>query len=418
MRSYSGVRFCTALLLCLIMAATLCACTSDKKNNTTLPTEVPATPKTEATPTEVPATPTTEATPTEAPATPTTEATPTEVPATPTAEATPTVEAEPTKAPEPMVEVVDIDASFPDPVLREYVHREYDFDGDGKLAEVELRRIKEFRSAAVKDGKITDVTGLEKFIFLEKLNLVSLDIPVDYSLFPNLTYLATARRVESIDLSKNPMLTEMSISGFQGSELDISCLKNLSGFSVDGSTNLTKLIMGDNPGLKSFAILYTGMESLDLSGTPNLESIVMYGNPLKSLDVSHLENLHYLKLNSTYLTSLDLTGNKELYIADCSFNQFTELKITGLEKLVNLNCCGNRLVRLDVTGCTGLASATKTAPEHGTADSWGTPDRFTVETDIYNGGSIVLNEGDQYDDYHVANKLVTDRAVEIIGSGQ
>ena len=447
MRKYSRVRLCAALLLCLIMAAALCACASNKENNTTptevpatptaealptenvipvtptaeatptveaTPTEVPATPTPEATPTEVPATPTPEATPTEGPATPTPEATPTEVPATPTPEATPT-EVPATPTPEATIEAVDIDASFPDPVLREYVRKEYDFDGDGKLVEVELRRIKEFRSADVRDGEITDVTGLEKFIFLEELNLVSLNFPVDYSLFPNLTYLATTLYVESIDLSKNPKLTEMAISGFQGSELDISCLKNMRSFSINGSTSLTKVILGNNPELKGFAILYTGLESIDLSGTPNLESIVMYGNPLTSLDISHLEHLHYLKLNSTYLTSLDLTKNKELYIADCAFNKFTELKITGLEKLVNLDCSGNRLTKLDVTGVTGLAPALKNKPEHGTADSWGTPERFTVETDIYNGGSIVLNEGGRYSDYHEVNKLITDRGVEIIG---
>ena len=122
----------------------------------------------------------------------------------------------------------------------------------------------------------------------------------------------TRMYVRSLDVSKNPALTELY------------CHNNL-------------------------------LTNLDLSRNPALTELYCYNNRLTNLNLSRNPALTYLDCSNNQLTNLDLSRNTALTYLDCSDNQLTHLDVSKNTVLTSLYCLNNQLTHLDVSN-TALTS--------------------------------------------------------------
>ena len=202
---------------------------------------------------------------------------------------------------------------FPDDHFIAYVELRCDKDGDGTLSQAELDGVTELYVAY---AKIKDLTGIEHFPYLEKLDCKN----------NNLTRL---------DVSKNTKLTKLYCEFNQLTSLDLS--KN---------TALTELNCQVNQ-----------LTSLDLSKNTALTKLDCALNPLTSLDVSNNTALTYLDCNYNQLTSLDLSKNTALTKLGCHDNQLTSLDLSKNTALDTLDCSGNkRQITVGETGQFNLSA--------------------------------------------------------------
>lgn len=146
---------------------------------------------------------------------------------------------------------VPIDSdTFPDPAFLDWVEQQ-DADEDGFLSESERDAV---TNMDLRKQGIEDLTGLEWFQSLEKLNcsendLVELEI-ID---FPAL---------QSLTCNENPRLETLTLS--------------------------------DVPELEHLYCFHSNLSELDLHDVPNLTYLAWGGSPLEELDLSENPNLHTL----------------------------------------------------------------------------------------------------------------------------
>jgi Leucine-rich repeat (LRR) protein len=165
----------------------------------------------------------------------------------------------------------------------------------------------------VRDGNISDLTGIEAFINLDSLNI-------------------EGNKIDSIDLSENNDLRYINCSVNSLSNLDVS----------------------ENKTLQSLFCSYNQLTSLDVSGCAALTHLGCHANQLTSLDVSGCAALTHLYCFENQLTSLDVSNNIALINLHCSYNQLTSLDVTNNTSLTTLICGGNQLTNLDVSNNTEL----------------------------------------------------------------
>ena len=205
-------------------------------------------------------------------------------------------------------------AHFPDPVLREYVTKHCDTNGDGKLSAAECAAVQCIDLLETRITKIADLTGIECFTNLREL-------------------LACNNQITALDLSGMTKLEKLDVSG---------CGK-LQSLKLAGCSALTQLDASS-----------CALTTLDLTGCSALRSVACSYNALTALDVSAAEKLTTLECSANRLTVLDLSGHKELKVLTCSLNALTKLDLTGCTALESLDCSDNALAALDLSGCTAL----------------------------------------------------------------
>ncbi|MBP5655313.1 MAG: leucine-rich repeat domain-containing protein [Clostridiales bacterium] len=165
---------------------------------------------------------------------------------------------------------------FPDENFRKYVLSDIDTDHNGFLTPEEIEAV---TAIDVRKLGITDLTGIEIFTNLEKLD-------------------CSSNNIKSLDVSGNTALKELD------------CSKN-------------------------------GMTDLDVSGCSELEKLNCSDNKLTELDVSKNPNLTYLDCSNNELDELDVSKNKDLTYLDCSNNNLEELDLKENKDLVTVICDGN-----------------------------------------------------------------------------
>jgi gliding motility-associated-like protein len=198
---------------------------------------------------------------------------------------------------------------IPDPEFEHYlIYQGYDTGAvDGKVLTSAIANIKEiyfFPGAA--NINIKDLTGIEDFKALEKLNCTNC----------NLT---------TLDLSKNTFLTELI------------CENNkLTNFNLKGCVNLKMINCNGNK-----------FTSLDVSEATNLKTLYCRGAKLTNLNLN--TNLTYLDCSYNQLSFLDLSNCISLEVLACQNNNFTKLDVSKNINLTGLSCLENRLTNLDVS---------------------------------------------------------------------
>jgi len=170
---------------------------------------------------------------------------------------------------------------------------------------------------------INNITGIESFTNLRKLNLWGHNFPTfNPTIFTHLEYL---------DLNWC-WLQNLDVSGMQHLQTLI-CFYNL----------LDTLTLNDLPSLQVLRCSGNHLTSINLSGCPNLTELNISGNnlPDQGLDVSGLTYLELLQCNNNNQTSLHLENLTALTKLECGQNPLTSLDLSSNPNLniLSVNNC-------------------------------------------------------------------------------
>jgi hypothetical protein len=220
---------------------------------------------------------------------------------------------------------------------------------------------------------------LLKILDCYSTNLANLDLTNN----PALTDLRISgyySTLESIAFANNSQLTNIEIDGCEISKnfnLDLSNSKTLKSVLITvrpGSRSITDVNLSGCTSLEKVAIADVVMKSLkitgctallslhcssnqlttlDFEGCSNLVSLYCNGNSLTELDVSECSKLTELNCSNNSLTLLK-TSVENLSIIDCSINGLTEINVSNHSKLKELRCMQTKITSLDLSGCFSL----------------------------------------------------------------
>ena len=304
---------------------------------------------------------------------------------------------------------VEIDAAFPDETLREFVKENFDLTGEGWLCDTEIQAVKEFALYSLGWDVIEDFTGIEIFTEMEILNVCNQYAEtMDFSVYPKLESLSCPNGLTSLDISKNPKLTDIYVPLCEMETLDFSAYPNLTSIAVSGE-KVKSVILGENPNLTGIAIFGTSIESIDLSGVTGMTGLDLYDNKLKTLNVTMLTELTLLDVQGNALTSLDVSKNTKLLSLACWNNKLTSLDVSALPELYELACYLNQITKLSVSKNPFLVEALKGgAKQKGDYAGAMTPTIYTS----YENNVSVLGEYDEYVTRHVLLAVDNDTEIE------
>ena len=139
----------------------------------------------------------------------------------------------------------------------------------------------------------------------------------------------------------NNKLTSLNVNGCIALE-SITCSNTGSWGMISGDNQLIDLDVSSCSTLQTLWCSGIQLESLDLSKNTMLTQLDCDGNQLTSLDISNCTALEYLNCEDNQLTNLDLSKNSMLCSLDCSENQLTSLDISGCPKIKNLYRTGEK----------------------------------------------------------------------------
>ncbi len=164
---------------------------------------------------------------------------------------------------------------------------------------------------------ISDLTGIEDFVALEKL-------------------ICAFNLLTSLDVSANTALTELYC----------------------GVNELTSLNVSNNTALTILSCYSNNLTSIDISNCTALEKLTCRKNELTSLNVTENTALTLLSCYDNNLANLDVSANTALTNLNCSFNQLISLDVSTNTALIDLNCMANQIASLDVSENTALTKLT------------------------------------------------------------
>jgi gliding motility-associated-like protein len=205
---------------------------------------------------------------------------------------------------------------------------------------------------------ITNLTGIEAFVKLEKLdigifndNIYRRNFITNLNLTNNIFLKSLTcgyNELTNLDLSKNTALEVLSIENNKLSSLDVS--KNTSLHTLlFSNNNVTSIDITKNTSLTSLTFISNKLTTLDLSKNTALQVLNCPNNNLSDLDLSKNSTLQFLGLKNNQITSLDVSNNPNLGFLDCSKNQITSLNISSNLNLGFLDCNHNQLSSLDIS---------------------------------------------------------------------
>ncbi len=192
--------------------------------------------------------------------------------------------------------VVD-EATFPDPVFREYVRTQFDADRNGILSVMERDNAKVIN---VNGMGVQSLKGIEYFSALNQL-------------------LCADNGLTSLDLSQNAQIWLLA------------CNYN----------NLQSLDLSGCPVLRDFNCAENALTQLDVSACAPLEYFYCGGNQLTELDVSANTRLSVLSCQNNRLIQLDVSKNERLTNLQCANNQLTSLDLSAQSNFLTFDVSGN-----------------------------------------------------------------------------
>ena len=122
-----------------------------------------------------------------------------------------------------------------------------------------------------------------------------------------------------------------------------------------GLSGITSLDVSQNPALENLSISGCGCQSLNLSNNTKLETLNVGASGLSSLDISHNTALKNLYVHHTTFSSLNLSANNSLEKIYARNSALTTLDLSGKTVLKELDVAScSALTSLNVTNCTAL----------------------------------------------------------------
>jgi len=240
-------------------------------------------------------------------------------------------------------EVIELECKNPDDYFRKCIEaQELSLPEDGVFSDCR--------------NKILDsADGIEEFIFLKKL---ALSIGNGYSNDDGskLSYIDLTKNVlmeeldvvaANIDISGLDGLKKLTLTGYEGSSIDLTEFINLNTLMVFGGgleeINLSKLVELEYLGIISYKL-----KSIDLSGLPKLIAFIGFDMKIESLDISNNINIEFIFMMSSSLKMLSTYNNKQLTHLDLRGNEIEFLNISNNKNLTYLDLGNNQLKTIPV----------------------------------------------------------------------
>lgn len=184
--------------------------------------------------------------------------------------------------------------NFPEKSFMEYVKLNFDLNGDNLLDQQEINGVTEIQfnlGWGVPASEIT-VKGLEHFHNLRKFSFHGIRLASGYQ-YPILL---------DLDLSKNPLLEELSLAFFRIKSLSLTDNINLKKINIQVLKDLSEIDLSTLSDLKELTIDGSDIDFLNLKNNPSLEILSLTSNMLPFLDLSNQPNLQSLTLsNNVYV---------------------------------------------------------------------------------------------------------------------
>ena len=178
----------------------------------------------------------------------------------------------------------------------------------------------EYRSAYIKDFKVSDCQNLER-------------ITSQYSD-------RNHEQNESITLTvKNcPSLKNIYCRAKKLTNVDISECKNLDTLDIS-SNRLTSFISDIDA--KYFDCAYNELTSLDISGSTAIKELNCESNNIQNLSINGCSNLEIINCANNKISSIPANNHLKLIELYCNDNRLTSLDISENQSMDKINCSGN-----------------------------------------------------------------------------
>ncbi|KGJ96437.1 hypothetical protein [Colwellia psychrerythraea] len=203
-----------------------------------------------------------------------------------------------------------------------------------------------------KNIKLTDLTivgqDLSSIDLSTNLNLNSLKLSLnklsDIDLNTNIkleTLEIRSNLLQAIDLTHATLLEVVTLEVYSLAKLDLSSQNKLKTLVIWNS-NLQFLDVTNNHELTTLHVFNSPIYSLFLSEQPSLTSLSLGATSLTWLNLSKQSNLHSIYLSNSYLDTLDLNAQKELRILKLLSNEsLTGVDLTAQTELSSLFLSAN-----------------------------------------------------------------------------
>jgi len=169
---------------------------------------------------------------------------------------------------------------------------------------------------------------------------------------------AFANQLSFLDLSNNVELHSLYLDGNELTELDLNNNLKLSHLEIAGNP-LVAFDIVDNVNLEILRVSGS-FDSLDVTKNIKLIELSVSSDKLLELNVTNNNLLQYLSVTGCAITSIDLSANKELTYLNLGSNKLTELDVSNNLKLTELGVIDNNLSELDLSNNSQLLSLNTT----------------------------------------------------------
>lgn len=177
--------------------------------------------------------------------------------------------------------------------------------------------------------RISNLAGLEDFIFLEDLN-------------------CQGNSLANIDLSKNLELKKLNISGNEITEIDIRLNTKLIHLEVSYNF-LTDLDIRQNQLLNHLVCSMNDISHLDISNNPLILYLMCINNKIDSINFGLNSSLKELIIDFNELTDINLEDLAQLELFSCFGNQIGSLNFNHNPKLKTIICHFNEIETIDIS---------------------------------------------------------------------
>lgn len=220
-------------------------------------------------------------------------------------------------------EYVAIDkANFPDDILRDYLSKKVDLDGDGAISPEEMPRawvisIGPWETPEYYAGEDTpdiDLEGINLLTKVHELCITGRTIKnADLRGCETLEGVSLqAQSIEGLDLTGLEDLRNLQLFADGFSDFKVDDLPSLETFVFSGSADLSSLELSNLPKLRTLICTDNSLETIDIKDCPLLNMVDCSGNKLTELDLAQIPNLMTLVCNDNMISELDITGSKYL----------------------------------------------------------------------------------------------------------
>ncbi|WP_298759272.1 T9SS type A sorting domain-containing protein [uncultured Psychroserpens sp.] len=263
----------------------------------------------------------------------------------------------------------------------------------------------------ISSSNITDLTGLENFVSLTRLEINLNNISTfDGTAFTNLEYLNFSNN--SLTTTNLTGLSNLQIFWAFGnpfSTIDVSSLSSLDILDISYCDNLTNLDVSNLTTLRDLSCTSNDlMTTLNLSGCTALEDLNCQYGALTSLDLSGLSNLSTLFAENNSITTIDVTGAVSLGNLNIAFNQVSSLTVHDLPVLQSISASGNMINNLDIQNCPLFFTLVMEDNQLSTLDLSNVPNTTIVEVENNLIENLILADNNEIVQIGLSNNLLTE----------